>query len=143
MTTSKIAVPKDLVIKLDRTMCPGACPDYSLVVHGDGKVLYEGRHYVAVKGRRQGRISATNVKNLFEEFYKVDYFSLKDRYDAIARDGAITKTSISADGRTKVVVNCHPSEAPEGLHQLEKMIDEISRSGRWVKNRSGEPVLEH
>ena len=135
-------MPKDLIIRLERTMCPGACPDYSLFIHGDGKIVYEGRHYVAVKGRRKGQISRARVKQLLDEFYLIGYFSLKNRYDAVASDGAITKTSILADGRKKEIVNCHPSQAPEDLYRLEKMIDEISQSKRWVRNRSGRPVLE-
>ena len=122
-------------------MCPGACPDYSIVIHGDGKVLYEGRRYVAEKGKRQGRISAQQVKALFLEFDGIGFFSLQDRYDAIAADGAVTKTSIEASGRSKQVVNCHPSRAPDGLYNLEKTIDEISNSSRWVK-RTGQSVLE-
>lgn len=136
-----LAIPKDLVIGLERTMCPGACPDYSLFVYGDGKIVYEGRHYVAVKGKRVGRITKTQVKQLLEEFYRIDYFSLKNRFDAIASDGAIT-TSIRADGRVKEVVNCHPSRAPEDLYQLEKMIDEIARSKHWVMHQSGKPELK-
>jgi hypothetical protein len=42
----------------------------------------------------------------------MNYFSLKDRYDAIASDGARTRTSILADGKTKEVINYHPSRAP-------------------------------
>lgn len=134
--------PKDLVIGLARVMCPGACPDYSLFVYGDGKIVYEGRHYVAVKGRREGRISKARVKQLLEEFYRIGFFSLKDRYDPIANDGAITKTSIYVDGKAKEIVNCHPSQAPEDLYQLEKMIDEITRSKRWVKYQSGQLALK-
>lgn len=137
----KIAIPKDLVIELHRIMCPGACPDYSVFVYGDGRIVYEGRRYVAVKGRREGRILGTRVKQLLDQFYKANYFSLKDRYDAIATDGAITKTSIFADGKTKEVVNCYPSQAPEELYQLEKMIDEISQSRRWVRDQAGQSVL--
>jgi hypothetical protein len=99
-------------------MCPGACPDYSLFVYGDGKVVYEGRHYVAVKGKREGHIPKVRVKQLLEEFYRIDYFSLKDRFAPIANDGAITKTSIRAEGRVKEVINCHPSRAAEDLYQL-------------------------
>jgi len=134
-------MPKDLVIGLERTMCPGACSGYSLFIHGYGKIVYEGRHYVAAKDRHEGQISRAKVKQL-GEFYRIGYFSLKDRYDAVASDGAITKTSILAGGRKKEIVNCHPSQAPEDLYQLEKMIDEISHSKRWVRNRSGQPILE-
>jgi hypothetical protein len=142
MTDSKTAIPKDLAIGLERTMCPGACPDYSLFVYGDGKIVYEGRHYVAVKGRRKEHISKAHVKQIFDEFYRIGYFSLKDRYDPIVSDGAITITSIHADGKKKQVVNCHPSQAPEDLYQLEKMIDEITQSKRWIRHRSVQPALK-
>ena len=138
---SKTEIPADLVITLQRTMCPGACPDYSLSIYGDGKIVYEGRHYVAVKGRQEARISTNDIKKLIEEFYESGYFSLKDRYDPIVNDGAITKTSIVADGKTKQVVNCHPSQAPESLYQLEVRIDEVAQSKRWVR-RAGQPVLD-
>ncbi|MEW6604904.1 MAG: DUF6438 domain-containing protein [Thermoproteota archaeon] len=142
MTDSKISVPKDLVIKLERMMCPGACPDYSLIIHGDGKVEYEGRHYVAIKGRRQRWISIAQVKEMIMEFYRINYFSLDDIYNAVANDGAITKTSIRVDGRYKQVINCHPSRAPEDLYNLEKKLDEIVQSEKWVRDRNGRPVLD-
>ncbi|HEU4605786.1 MAG TPA: DUF6438 domain-containing protein [Nitrososphaera sp.] len=91
-------MPKDLVIGLERTMCP----DFSLFIHGDGKIVYEGRHYVVAKGRHGGQISRAHVKQLLDEFYRIGYFSLKDRYDAVASDSAITKTLILAGGRRPV-----------------------------------------
>ncbi len=136
-----IDIPNDLVITLERTKCPGACPDYSLFVYADGRIVYEGRHYVAAKGRQEGHLSRADVRKLVDEFYKAGYFSLKEKYDPIVNDGAVTKTSIALGGKTKRVVNCHPSQAPEGLYQLEKMIDEITQSKLWV-TRSGQPVLE-
>lgn len=142
MTNSKTAIPKDLIIELSRTMCPGACPDYSVFIYGNGRIVYEGRRYVAVKGRQEGWISRAQVKQLLDQFYKANYFSLKERYDALASDGAITKTSILADGKTKEVVNYYPSQAPEELYQLEKMIDKTSQSERWVRDRSSQPVLK-
>lgn len=142
MSGSKITVPKDLIIRLERMMCPGACPDYSLIIHSDGKVVYEGRHYVAIKGRKKGRISTNQVEKLIEEFYRIHYFSLKERYDAIANDGAITRTFIRADGKSKQVINCYPSQAPEDLYNLEKKIDEAVRSEKWIRDGNGQPVLE-
>lgn len=112
MTDPKTAIPMDLVIKLERTMCPAACPDYSLTIYGNGKIMYEGRLYVATKGKRQQRISCRRVRELLNEFHRIDYFSLRDRYDAVVSEGAMTKTSIQVGGKTKAVVNCHPSQAP-------------------------------
>jgi hypothetical protein len=142
MTDSKNAIPKDLVIEIHRMMCPGACPDYSLFVYSDGRILYEGRRYVAAKGTLEGRISAGEVRKILAEVYRMNFFSLEDRYDPIASDGATTTTSILVDGKTKQVINCHPSRAPDGLYLLEKMIDEISYSEHWVRDRQGQPVLK-
>jgi hypothetical protein len=136
-----VVLPEGLVIRLERMKCPGACPDYSLVIKGDGRIMYEGRRYVAAKGKRQGKISASQVRKLLEEFNRVGFFLLQDRYNSIVNDGSTTKTSIQAGPARKVVVNCHPSRAPESLYNLEKMIDEVCKSDRWVK-RAGKPILE-
>jgi hypothetical protein len=132
---------EDLEIGLERTMCPGACPDYSLFIHGSGKVVYEGRRYVAAKGRHETRISQVHLRQILDEFNRIGFFSFEERYEAVAGDGVVTKTSITAGGRKKTVINCHPSRAPESLYNLEKMIDEISKSERWVKDQEGKPVL--
>jgi hypothetical protein len=72
----------------------------------------------------------------------MNYFSVKDRYDPIVSNGAATKTSFLAGGKTKEVVNCHPSQAPVELHQLEEMIDTISQSELWIRDRSGNAELK-
>ena len=69
-------------------------------------------------------------------------FAGLDLNDPIASDGAVTKTSILADGKTKEVSNCHPAQTPEQLYQLVKMMYEISKSELWIKDRSGQPVLK-
>ncbi len=77
MTESKTAIPKDLVIGLHRTMYPVAFSDYSFFVYGDVRILCEGRHYVAVKGKQEGQISRAQVKQLLGEVYRMNYFSPK------------------------------------------------------------------
>ncbi len=135
------SIPKDLVMSLQRTMCPSACPDYSLSIYADGRVLYEGRRYVAIKGKQKIHISKGQVNQLYDEFCRINFFTLKDKYEALIKDGSITKISLRADGLFKEVINCHPSQAPAGLYSLEKMIDETTGSKRWI-TRFGQPVLE-
>lgn len=95
------------------------------------------------KGLREVNISASQSTEPPGEFYRIGYFSLRDRYDAIASNGAITKMSIRANGRAKELVNCYPSQAPEELYNLKKMKDEIWQSKRCGSNRSGQQALEH
>jgi hypothetical protein len=40
------AEPTGFAIELSRSGCDGTCPSYSVVIHGDGKVEFHGKHYV-------------------------------------------------------------------------------------------------
>ena len=47
------SAPQDAKAKvlatLQRTMCLGTCPVYKLTIYNDGRVEWEGSHYVKVK----------------------------------------------------------------------------------------------
>ena len=119
------------VITLDRTACFGSCPDYALTIYGNGTVIYEGRNFVAVTGKRTGSIAPEDVRELVKNFYDIDYFSLRDEYVDQVTDLPTTTTSIRIDGRFKEIVDYYG--APEALRQLEYRIDEIANSDIWVK----------
>ena len=120
----------NVVITLERTVCFGSCPDYSLIVYGNGTLIYEGRNFVEVTGLQSSNISQEHVQELVRAFYAIGYFSLQDEYSAPVTDLPTTSTSISIDGRYKQVVNY--SGAPEQLIELENMIDDVAKSKRWV-----------
>src|ERR1044072_5001999 len=67
-----------VVITLERGGCFGPCPIYSVTIHGDGTVIYKGKQYVKVEGTRRYKIPKEEVKKLVAEFYRIDYFSLKE-----------------------------------------------------------------
>jgi hypothetical protein len=52
----------------------GSCPAYTVTVHGDGKVEYEGWFFVAVSGHHQAQVSPQAVRTLFDAFFKADFF---------------------------------------------------------------------
>ena len=120
----------NVVITLERTVCFGSCPDYSLIVYGNGTLIYEGRNFVEVIGRQSSNISQEHVQELVRAFYVKGYFTLQDEYSAPVTDLPTTTTSISIDGRYKQVINYYG--APEQLIELENMIDDIAESERWV-----------
>jgi hypothetical protein len=132
-TASSFPSPRSLekaVIIMERTVCFGTCPDYSLTVYGNGTVIYEGRNFVAVTGRQTSSISQEQVRKLVRAFYEIDYFSLKNEYSAQVTDLPTTTTSITVDGHFKQVINYYG--APEQLIELENKIDDISSSEKWV-----------
>jgi hypothetical protein len=120
-----------VVITLQRTVCLGLCPSYSLTIHGDGSVDYFGREFVKVTGEQTGQVSQDKVRELVDEFYRIDFFSLKSSYDADILDLPTTITSITIDGRTMRVEDRY--DAPQALTDLEKRIDEVANSKKWVE----------
>lgn len=137
-TTSQTPTPSDLdevVITLERTECFGVCPAYQLTVYGNGTVVYEGKRFVSIEGKRTTTISEEKVRQLLSEFKKIDYFSLNDSYEELmATDMPSAFTSLTIDGKTKTVRHYHGDfSAPKKLTELEDKIDEIVNSNQWIK----------
>ena len=134
----------DVTITLERNMCMGTCPVYSLEIFGNGTVVYDGNRFVNVTGQQISNISQDRVRDLVEEFYKINYFSLNDKYDQVViTDQRTVTTSIDTNGSYKSVFDNHGAIAPEGLRALEDKIDEITNSNKWIEpyvHPQGEPI---
>lgn len=122
---------EDVTITLERTVCFGVCPDYVVMIHGDGTVEYKGRNFVAVKGIHTAHISEESVQELVHEFYRAGFFSLADRYEQQVTDLPSQTTSITIDGKTKTVYRY--GFEPQKLAELEDKIDEVAGTEKWVK----------
>ena len=120
---------KDIVITIKRSSCYGYCPVYSAEIYANGEVRYVGKENVKEIGERRFQISQETLQQLIKEFERVDYFSLKDRYDAdengmSVTDLPTTTTSICLDGKKKRIVNYYG--APKKLFELEDKIDSLA-----------------
>ncbi len=73
-------------VALERTVCFGYCPAYRITIHDDGRVHYQGQHFVKVCGPRDYRVDTADVTKLFAAFKAADFFSLKDAYVARITD---------------------------------------------------------
>lgn len=135
--TSQSSINTDKVnITMSRSACFGACPVYYIEIHEDGKVIYRGYKNVDVIGEQSSTIPMEKVNELVNQFNRIGYFDLEDRYDELAiTDQATVQTSIRIDGTFKSVYDYLGAiEVPElpKLRQLENMIDEVTNSSRWV-----------
>jgi uncharacterized protein DUF6438 len=121
-------------ITLQRGLCFGTCPAYSIEIRGNGSVLYQGKDCVAVKGARVGHISNEQLRALVRAFDAANYFSLRAIYQANATDGPVYRTSFSVDGKSKGVFDYLGMDAdmPADVNELEKMIDRVTGSERWT-----------
>ena len=118
-----------IVVTIERESCFGGCPIYSAQIYADGTVVYTGKRYVKEIGERRYWIPQRRILALINEFERIDYFSLKYKYDADENGQSVTDlptttTSICHGGRTKRVVNYYA--APKKLHELEDKIDGLA-----------------
>src|SRR5215467_6140087 len=65
---------KTLTIQLERMPCYGICPGYSVTIHGDGRVEYNGKSHVKETGAREGQIVTDKIKALASEFAKAKFW---------------------------------------------------------------------
>ena len=118
----------DPLITIYRSGCLGDCPSYSARIYADGTVVYIGIGAVKEIGERRHKITQGAIQALIKEFQRLDYWSLKDDYEAdengiITLDVEKTMTSICLDGKKKRVVNVH---GPKRLDELEERIDSLA-----------------
>jgi len=137
------AQDKTGVITLERTVCYGTCPSYQVTIARDGAVTFEGRDFVKTKGTATAQIKPEDFHQLVNEFEKIKYFSLDERYEpgspgcpSAATDFPYARTSIKMNGRTKSVSHyhgCRGSELLRALTALERKVDEIAGTEKWIK----------
>lgn len=125
----------DVVITIERSSCFGTCPIYSAKIYGDGRVVYVGKEYVKETGERRFKIPQERIQELIREFQRIDYSSLKDKYDADENGNSLTDlpttiTSICLDGKKKKVVNYYG--APRKLDELEDKIDSLAGLHKYL-----------
>jgi hypothetical protein len=137
-------------LTLERTICFGWCPIYRVVIHGDGRVEYEGEDYVKVVGRATNKLSSQQIAQIVTAINDAKYFSLRDRYEyeddgcpMSVTDSPSVITSVTVGATTKTIHHYYgcvePHEQgqpwqvfPRELTAFDTRIDEIVGTARWV-----------
>jgi hypothetical protein len=139
------SVPDDLVIKLERTRCFGACPVYTVSIDAKGNVIYEGIRFVQVQGRVTDRIPVSRVAALVATADRIGFFELADQYrtkkhpdgsETIVTDLPTTFVTVTSGGRTKRIEDYYGG--PDSLKELERQIDDAAGTKRWIKAEARE-----
>src|SRR5262249_7291688 len=120
------------VITLERTACFGSCPIYKVTIASDGAVTFTGQRFVRTQGTAKGQISRLSFRGLVDEFKRINYFALDNKYvpgepncQSPPTDMPSANTSIQIDRRTKSVAHYHGCKQKD-LTELEDMIDRIA-----------------
>jgi hypothetical protein len=129
---------RTLTIRMERTGCFGNCPAYTVTIHGDGGVEYEGKSHVKESGAQQARLEPDTIKALTKEFSKANFLTLSEDYseEKCARyctdmPTAVTEINLKAvNHRVKHYYGC--VGAPKALFDLESAIDKLANTERWT-----------
>ena len=120
-------------IAMERGPCFGRCPVYRVELTDSGTVVYEGRGFVAERGRKEATIAAADVQALAKEIEAAGFFELRDNYPPAATDHPTVVTTVTIGGRSKRVEHdLSSSTAPASLEKLYDRIDEVSGVKRWI-----------
>lgn len=110
-------------IRLDRTECYGSCPNYSVVISGNGHVRYIGRTFVKVVGDAEGTLPEGAVQKFVDEFGRVKFVDLGDEYRENSFDDATTYLTLRIGNYTKRVENYWSHGAFDGFEDAEPVPD--------------------
>src|SRR5260370_28501169 len=106
-------------------------------------VTWEGREFVKMKGAATTHINPEDFNKLAREFERIKFATLDDKYEPGTRgcpdsatDNPSAQTSIRMNGKTKSVLHyygCRDSEVLRTLTALERKIDEVIGTEKWIK----------
>jgi hypothetical protein len=97
--------PSTVEVRLDRSGCYGWCPDYSIVIAGDGTVRYTGRSYVQAVGEREYHIPREALRDLVALCERQKFFELKLNCSVIVTDVPSTVLRLKLGDRARVIEN--------------------------------------
>lgn len=125
-------------IKLQRTMCFGTCPVYSVIVDKEGNVNYYGEMFVYKSGEHHWKISMRKVKqlnDLIEDFgFKSFIYEPGDEF--ITDQPSCITTIKYSDGETKEINHYYGHVLiDDSLTEFEKNIERIIGTKKYVNPR--------
>lgn len=132
-------VAADTLIEMERTICYGTCPSYTLRIQGNGKVIFNGKEFVAHKGRAVDQISRENFNKLIQLANDIDFMSIptQPECESWMTDHSSVFLTVKIDGESNSVTHylgCRGFDHEEGLYRFEEAIDSLSGAHRWIEN---------
>jgi len=115
------------------------CPAYSVSVDENGTVIYDGIGGVKAQGERALSIPVGAVRDLVADFFRINFFSLEDRYTSKKLPNGNSQTvdhanattiSIDIDGKKKSIYIFYG--APDELMELQRKLYDVTRIAQYV-----------
>lgn len=133
-------VEVDTLVKMERTLCYGTCPSYTLTILEDGKVTFNGREFVDHKGKATREMSQKNLKQLIQEIHNSQFMEMPSNPECESRmtdHPSVFITVEIEDERNSLThyLGCKGFEHEEELYKLEAAIDSLAETNKWIKDQ--------
>jgi len=126
-----------ITMRLNRSVCYGRCPSYTVTVSG-AEIIFDGDAFVSATGRHTAKVDPNEVRKLAKQFVAADFYSMDPEYRAGVTDNPTYTLSISIDGQTKQVTDYVGAWVgmPAVITALEDDVDALAQTDRWIKEKS-------
>ncbi|HOL40202.1 MAG TPA: DUF6438 domain-containing protein [Methanospirillum sp.] len=139
---------RDIEITLERGMCFGTCPVYSVSLYGNGTIAWEGGRYVEVIGNMTATTDPAMIGDLYDRLIEGGFMGFADSYAFQNITDMPTATLTVRNGTViKAVYHYHGDfTAPENLSYMENAVDRVANTSRWIGTYTydegmwGEPI---
>ena len=139
---------ESIEISLERGMCFGTCPVYSVTLYGNGTISWVGNMYVETIGNASGYTDPTLVQDLYHHIARGGFFDFEDAYTAYnITDMPSAVLTVRSNTTTKQIDHYHGDfTAPKNLTLMEDAVDAVANTSRWIGTISldggtqGEPI---
>lgn len=117
-------------ISMERTVCSGTCPVYTVTFKKNGESFYEGKDYVKKIGPYTGNIDEKEFERLAELVERLSFRELEENYSIPIEDHANVIISVNYGDRVKGVDN-YADSGPVEVWAIEKVIDALIEDIYW------------
>ena len=139
------AKPRQLVVSLERTMCFGDCPAYTVSIYDDGLVQWKGKANVGRKGAARGKADPKQLAGLVDEFVKARFFEMDStgeippplppgsarKLSLACKDTSHAITTFRQGKKTRKLDDPH-CQGASPLTALEKLVNDVAGSQAFI-----------
>lgn len=128
----------DTLVQMERTICFGTCPAYTLTIHKNGEVTFNGKEFVEYKEIATGEMSQEKLDNLIEKINDSPFMEMPSSPECETQytDMPSVFLTIKLDGKRNSLSHyhgCKGFEHEEELYDLEEAIDSLAGVKKWIK----------
>lgn len=138
VTPSPSEFAEEDFVSLERQGCFGFCPVYEVRVFASGYVRFTGISFVCAKGLQVAQIEPALAGDLLHDLAAAGFAELTWTQGSLIADASSASVTLSRGDSRHRLENSHGDpNAPRVLRRMERAIDEVAGTQRWLPRYVG------